>query len=443
MSIYSRLNNLLVLASIFLSFEVVGYASEPSSSESQDESEQQMMGPNTLWQNSGDCGEMGVWDVSMVMCMPLASPEMPMSMFMVHGNLYGNRVWQSGPRGRSDFYSTNMIMLDGGRSFLGTHYLNLDVMLTSELWTVPAQGYPLLLQIGEVDRLGRPFRDAQHPHSSPLMGVTLSDTIRLGESRDLIKIFFAPRGEVTDGPLAFMHRLTGIVNPNAPLGHHIGQDVGHISSTVIGASLKQSGHRFEFSIFSGVEPKPTQVDLPLNRPDSFAFRYVREFSPQLMAMTSFARLGSKHEGTQEGLSQHRYSLSFYQEVELNQVWKLYHTFIYGGISHLDGTPFLSSFLDEILVKNQVHRFWGRLEILQRTPAQLQLLDQFDSPRRQWVTALTLGYSRRMLEWQGVELMIGGLITQNFIPQNFNPAYQSHPWSGQVFLQLGGMQMWNL
>lgn len=117
MTIHLKRVSLVFSLVLLLNLENMGYSGDLHSSGDQSQDEQEMMGPSTLWQNSGDCGEMGAWDVSMVMCMPLASPEMSMSMFMVHGNLYGNRVWQESPRGRSSYYSTHMIMLDGGEVF--------------------------------------------------------------------------------------------------------------------------------------------------------------------------------------------------------------------------------------------------------------------------------------------------------------------------------------
>ena len=100
------LNVLLLLSVCFVLSLTSSFADDQRGYESESSS-LSMMGPTTLWQNPRDCGEMGVWDVAMVMCMPLASPEMPMSMIMIHGNLFGSRVWQSGARRRSDSFSTN------------------------------------------------------------------------------------------------------------------------------------------------------------------------------------------------------------------------------------------------------------------------------------------------------------------------------------------------
>lgn len=128
-----------------------------------------------------NCGHMEIWDHAMGMCMPYAMKGMPMTMLMVHGNLFGGGVFQEKPRGVNKAFSTSMVMADLGKSIGDSNYVNLDVMLTAEKWTLPKTGYPELLQIGEEDANHNPYIDAQHPHNSPIMGMTLSDTITLGK----------------------------------------------------------------------------------------------------------------------------------------------------------------------------------------------------------------------------------------------------------------------
>lgn len=129
---------------------------------------------------SSECSEMEVFDVGMSMCMPFPMAGMPMRMLMIHGNAFGGYVSAQGARGRNAAFSSNMFMADIGSTLGDRHYLNLDFMGTIEKWTFPEGGYPELLQIGETQSNGQPFLDAQHPHSSPVMGLTLSDTLRIG-----------------------------------------------------------------------------------------------------------------------------------------------------------------------------------------------------------------------------------------------------------------------
>jgi hypothetical protein len=392
------------------------------------------------------CDEMTVYDPSLGMCEAYPMPDMPMKMIMVHGNIFGTHIWEEGSRAQDNWASTSMVMGDFGTS-LGNHqYLNLDIMATAEKWTMPDNGYPLLLQIGETNSQGQPFIDAQHPHSSPIMGLTLSDTIAFGtpDSKNNLKVFFAPRGEATDGPIAFMHRITGMVNPDAPLGHHIGQDVGHITSTVIGGSLKIGATHFEASTYHGQEPDPEAVDLPIGKPDSFSFRLIEDFSESFSGMISFARVDSPEPDEPDILFETRSSASLYWRKPLGPDWIFYHTLIYGQISQYDQAQSLSSFTDEFLFQGPTPRIWGRVEVLQRTPSELEIPLENNPYSPQWVTAMTVGYTHQLASWpDSVELGVGGSVTKDLLPSDFLSAYGGNPWSGKIFLQLGGMKMWSI
>jgi hypothetical protein len=393
------------------------------------------------------CDEMSVWDESMGMCMPLPMAGMPMRMAMLHGDIFGTRTWEEGPRALDAWASTNMVMGDIGSSVGDRHYLNLDVMLTAERWTLPYRGYPLLLQIGETNAQGVPFLDDQHPHSSPIMGLTLSDTFSLENGTDNIKTFFAPRGEATDGPIAFMHRVTGMVNPDAPLGHHIGQDVGHISSTVIGASLKVGNTHIEASTYHGTEPEPDAVDLPLGMPDSVSLRLIEDFpeagGAHWTLMVSAARVNAPEPDQPNVVFENRYSASIFTQTSLSKQWTFYNTWIYGAVTQYDQAPVLSSFDEEFLFKGDHPRIWGRFEVLQRTAGELEIPGATGLNHGKWVAALTLGYTHQLATWDTIELGLGGSVTKDFLQQEFMSAYGGDPWSGKIFLQLGGIKMWEL
>ncbi|MBI3544508.1 MAG: hypothetical protein HY075_14650 [Deltaproteobacteria bacterium] len=404
-----------------------------------------LLAPSLAHAASADCTDMEVWDVGMGMCMPLPMAGMPMRMLMVHGNAFGAYISEQGPRGRDALASSNMVMVDLGTSLGDRHYLNLDYMATAELWTVPARGYPELLQIGESQANGQPFVDAQHPHNSPVMGLTLSDTIKLGAgATDHLKIFFAPRGESTDGPVAFMHRATGLVNPDAPLGHHIGQDVGHIASTVIGGSLKLGNTRFEASTFHGAEPEPTHVDLPVGAPDSAAARLIEELTPDHSAMVSMAYIHAPEPHDADVSFELRASASVYDAFHLPGDWTLHNTLIYGVVTRYDHASALSSLLDEFWLHKDRLNAWGRVEVLQRTAAELQVPAVADQNAGRWVAAFTLGYTHTVARIDGAQLGIGGSVTADVLPSVFSAAYGgANPWTGKLFIQLGGMKMWDL
>lgn len=358
--------------------------------------------------DASDCTSMDLWDVGMGMCMPFPMAGMSMKMFMLRTNLFATQVYQTGPRGSNGFAVPDMTMADLGTTLGDRQYINLDLMLTAEKWLFPATGYPELLQIGESNAQGVPFIDAQHPHSSPIMGLTLSDTIRLGDNnKDSIKVFFAPRGESTDGPVAFMHRPTGMANPDAPLGHHVGQDAGHVTSTVIGASLKLGNVRFEASTFHGEEPSPTKVDLPIGAPDSAAIRVIGEFTPRVTGLISAAYVAHPEPDEPDIASENRYSASLLSRVDLGGDWEWFNSAIYGLITHMDYADSLNSFGEEFLFRGSGNRIWGRVEVLQRTPDELAIATTNPNSGR-WVAAFTLGYTRSLFAWEGYELGLGDL-----------------------------------
>jgi len=387
------------------------------------------------------CSENEVWDFSTGSCSQLAMADMPMSMWMLHGNAFLVQTFQEGSRGHNRFAAPNMIMAEAGRSIGNRHYVDANLMLTFERWTFPKEGYPELFQIGEQNEDDEPYVDGQHPHSSPIMGLTVSDTIRLGNGRDHLKLFFAPRGQATEGPTAFMHRPSGTINPDAPLGHHIGQDVSHITSTVLGASLGLGRARYEASAFHGEEPEPTKVDLPLGELNSYAGRLIYEFSDDISAMVSaaFVKDPEPHDLTLEKI--YRYSASAYVQHHLDNGWMLHDAFVFGLVNGYDHISALRSFLYEFWIhSDQPSNYWGRIEFVERTGAQLNITSIEQPLEPLWVSAITIGYTYDILKFESSKFGLGSSVTKNFTPSEFKEAYGGDPWSGRVFLQISGMKM---
>ncbi len=402
------------------------------------------MNMEKLGTRASECSEMEIYDIGMAMCMPLPMKGMSMTMLMLHGNSFLTGIRQDGPRARNAASLPNMFMADLGTSLSDHQYLNIDFMGTFERWTTPDLGYPEFLQIGEENAQGQSYLDAQHPHSSPIMGLTLSDTFSFGAGKDYLKVFFAPRGEATDGPIAFMHRQTGMINPDAPLGHHIGQDVGHISSTVLGESLRIGKTSYEFSTYHGAEPSPTAVDLPLGKIDSYSFRIIQEFTPKFTAMASFGYVSNPEPHSPEIASETRYSASTYNEFAVCDGWDFENAFIFGNVQNYDHAASLSSFLEEFSIHNKnPSKFWGRLEYLQRTPDELKINTNADALNGRWVGAWTLGYTYRLAQWNAAELSFGGSVTNDILPTEFQGPYGGNPWTEKIFIQLSGMKMWSL
>lgn len=386
------------------------------------------------------------WDNSMSMCMPAASSAGPRSVVSGRFNVFGVFSVLQGPRGVDQFAAPDMFMLDLGRALTARQWLNLELMGTTELWTYPQRGYPQLLQIGEEHSDGQPFVDAQHPHSSPIMGLTVSDTLSL-ESAATLKLFFAPRGQSTDGPIAYMHRESARDDPDAPLGHHVGQDVGHISSTVLGAQLDLGQIIFEASVFNGAEPNPTVVDLPLGPINSAALRVSYAITADHRVMASVANVTQTDPEYPGTTSATRLSASLSDHWALPQLGLLDQTAIVGSITrHPTDSP-LTSFLDEAVLQHGSGDFWGRMEVLQRLASELEIptpAPEAPTPlvpageTKHWVSALTLGYTHWSATYRNLELGLGSSLTLDFVPAEWAGAYGSRtPLTVRLIVQVRG------
>ena len=380
----------------------------------------------------------------MSMCMP--NPNSPQPEVAVSGqfNAFGVFSALQGPRGVDQFAAPNWIMIDAGRRLGDRQFVNVDLMGTAELWTYPWHGYPELMQVGEERRDGTPYIDAQHPHSSPIMGLTLSDTITLARERSL-KVYFAPRGESTDGPVAYLHRTSARDNPDAPLGHHVAQDVGHISSTVLAAQLSAGKWVYEASAFNGAEPEPMHVNLPLGPLNSGAARVTYLVNPGHRVMAAVAQVEQVDPAYPGTTSATRLSASIYDHFASGGRWRIDHTFIFGSIRrHPDGVT-LNSLLDEVTVANGPGELWGRVEVLQRLSSELEISNAPTATAaddKRWVSALTVGYTHWIAEAHHIDFGFGSSMTADFVPGPWATAYGSRvPLTVRVILQLRGAGRW--
>jgi hypothetical protein len=200
---------------------------------------------------------------------------------MFHG--FFNLAYQdeSGVRGESETFSTNMAMFHAERS-LGKGRFGFRVMASLEP-TLGARGYPLLLQTGESADGRNPLFDRQHPHD-------LFMEIAARYERSGLFVYFAPVGEPALGPPAFMHRLSAYDNPVAPLTHHW-LDGTHISHGVLTLGWESRGKwKLDGSIFNGREPDADRWDIDGFDLDSLAARLTFNPTPRWSAQVSAARI---------------------------------------------------------------------------------------------------------------------------------------------------------
>lgn len=390
--------------------------------------------PNTAG-GPEECGPDEYWDEAMQMCMPNGKTSLSF-----HANQFLVGLTGSGPRGRTAFSAPNMFMLTFQQRISACDSVRVEWMGTTDKWTTPTKGTPLLLQTGESNKNGVPFIDAQHPHSSPIMGLTFAVVHCMGKmGDDSFTLSFSPRGEATAGPLAFMHRPSAEGNPNAPLSHHL-QDVFHIMSTVLAAKLEIGKWSIEGSMFSGREPSPTEVNLDMHPFDSYGLRLARKITPNVTVGVSAASVLEQHRIAPDQIPEDA------QRSTLIAAWvstqnklksgTLKTSTIFGQAR--EDKEQLNSFLEEMSYKFgklEQNNVFSRFEILQRTPDQLQINMIGDAKKAEWVKALTLGYERSIGSKKGASVFAGGSLTKAFVPTAFKATYGGNPLSAEVHLRI--------
>jgi hypothetical protein len=188
-------------------------------------------------------------------------------MLMGHGNAFLQYLHESGERGSSQTGSINWVMGMASRS-AGSGHLMLRGMTSVEPWTIRGCGYPNLLASGEVCK-GAAIHDRQHPHD---LFMELAAAYDRPFARGVrIQLYAAPVGEPALGPVAFMHRLSGMPNPLAPITHHW-FDATHIAYGLVTGGLDGGRWKVEASLFNGREPDEKRTNFDFAALDSWSGR---------------------------------------------------------------------------------------------------------------------------------------------------------------------------
>ena len=192
-------------------------------------------------------------------------------MLMLHGAIFPRYTNVSTRRGDDRIDAPNWIMGMYSHPLGDSAQLGLRAMMSLDLLTEGGRGYPLLFQTGESWH-DQPLHDRQHPHD---LFSELSVSYSQKFTHDLSAyLYFGYPGEPALGPPAFMHRLSAMDNPDAPISHHW-QDSTHIVFGVATAGLQWSrngGIKVEGSVFTGREPDEVRYDFDRPRFDSFSGR---------------------------------------------------------------------------------------------------------------------------------------------------------------------------
>jgi hypothetical protein len=206
---------------------------------------------------------------------------------MTHGNIYLNYTDQGGSRGDNKTFTSSMLMLQGTKD-IGDDVISLKGMFSLDP-LMGKSGYPLLFQTGETADGKNRLIDRQHPHN---LFMELASTYAHPVS-DTHSIFAyaAIVGEPAIGPTAFMHRLSGKDNPEAPISHHW-LDSTHITHGVVTLGYTTPYWKIEASSFHGREPDQFRYRIELGGFDSYSGRFTLNPTKDISMQISAAHINS-------------------------------------------------------------------------------------------------------------------------------------------------------
>jgi hypothetical protein len=347
--------------------------------------------------------------------------------WMLMGNAVLNGVysWQEGPRGDDKTFVSGMAMGMAKRAFANGDALQLRAMLSPDP-LMGKSGYPLHLASGETADGVTPLVDRQHPHDL-FMELSASYSLRLSE-KDSLFLYAGLPGEPAFGPPAFMHRLSIMDSPEAPISHHW-LDSTHITFGVITAGFVHGNVKIEASRFHGREPDEHRYNIETGPLDSTAVRLSWNPWRELSLQASWAHVESP-EQLEPDDNQTRWSASaiYTRPVATDGWWST--TLAWGR--RTSGHEDLDAWVLESAVRLKAWTIFGRAERTENN--ELVSVGGHHGPTYD-VGKLSLGVVHDFLIVDHVKFGIGGLYAFNFVPSGLEALYDGDPKGAMAFIRL--------
>jgi hypothetical protein len=346
--------------------------------------------------------------------------------WMLMGHLTLNAVydWQQGPRGDELGFVSGMAMCTARRD-AGPGTLQFRAMFSPDP-LMGRRGYPLLLASGETADGVTPLVDRQHPHDF-FMELSGSYSLRLSD-RVSAFVYAGLPGEPAFGPPAFMHRMSILDSPEAPISHHW-LDSTHISFGVVTAGLVIGNVKFEASRFNGQEPDQHRYNIETGPLASTAVRLSWNPTPNLSLQGSWANLAHP-EQLEPGEDSTRWSASaiFTRRIGGHGWWST--TLAWGRRS--SGHEQLDAYVLESAASFGPWTLFGRAEHTENN--ELTFVGGDHGPTFN-VGKVSVGAIRDFQVAPHVRFGGGGLYAFNFVPQSQRALYGGQPDGAMAFIRL--------
>ncbi len=347
-------------------------------------------------------------------------------MVMVHATLNGVYDWQSGPRGDEKGFVSGMVMVMAKRPIGEAGTLQLKAMLSPDPLMGP-RGYPLLLATGETADGKTPLVDRQHPHDL-FMELSASYAHKLSD-KDSVFVYGGLPGEPAFGPPAFMHRMSIMDSPEAPISHHW-LDSTHITFGVVTAGYVHDDWKLEVSRYKGREPDQHRYDIERPKLDSTAARVSWNPTANWSLQTSWADEKSP-EQLEPDANQTKWSASAIYTVPVGTEgwWSTTAAF---GWRKSNGIALQAWALESAVKPNAGWTIFGRAERVENN--ELTFAAGHGGPIYT-VGKVSLGAIRDWPVSKHVSVGLGALYAFDFLPTALDAAYGSEPHGAMLFGRL--------
>jgi hypothetical protein len=371
-------------------------------------------------------------------------------MLMLHGTMFarytnvGSKrdLSVAGDGDNTRFDAPSMFMAMYSHQLTNKTQIGLRAMMSLDPIIQRGYGYPLLYQSGETHK-GRHIHDRQHPHDFiSELSATISHKLTEKQS---VYFYFGYPGEPALGPAMFMHRLSGMNNPDAPISHHW-QDSSHISFGVMTAGYAYDKFKFEVSAFNGTEPDENRWNFEKPKFNSVSARLSWNPTKELALQVSHGYLVNPERTTlfincyalpykielqpKSCRDKQRTTASVIYNKNLGNDKNWANTFVWGRLNDVDYKN-NTSFLYETDFQFQKNSIFGRVERVQKNSHELDLVNPHPAGLH-WVGTYSVGYVRDIVRDKGIDVGIGVQGTLNTNPQVFAGYYGGKTHGGYQF-----------
>lgn len=348
--------------------------------------------------------------------------------FMSHVLLNLTRDWQNGPRGDDKTFVSGMVMGSARRDFADGSTLNLRAMLSPDPF-MGKDGFPLLLAAGETADGVTPLVDRQHPHEL-VMELSASYARRLSD-KDSVFAYIGLPGEPAFGPPAFMHRMSAMDSPEAPITHHW-LDSTHIVFGVATLGWVHDGFKLEASSFRGREPDEDRYDIESPELDSWSVRGSWNPSPEWSLQVSYADVTAP-EQLEPDEDETKWSASAIHARRFGTEGWWSSTLAWGRKTNDHDESKDAWLLETAVSPNDRWTLFGRAERIETD----ELLPAVGGGHGDLhtVSKASIGAVHDWRLAENIRFGVGALYSLNRVPEALEPAYGGDPDGGMVFVRL--------